>query len=119
MVELKGFGHFQHLVPVFTGAGKRHSLRVTALHACGVSNTAFFTETEQVPVDASTAWMMADEMMSWPLAFLSSRRFYSTTSGSRPAAFRSAATPSSKPQTDQSVICWRSFCRSPITASRM
>ena len=39
VVELKGFGHFQHLVPVFTGAGKRHPLRVTALHACGVSKT--------------------------------------------------------------------------------
>jgi hypothetical protein len=119
VVELKGFGHFQHPVPVsLVQASVAHcvSLRRTLAE---LANTEFFATTEAVPVDASTAWMMADEMMSWPLAFLSSRRYYSSTSGSRPVGLRCIVTPPSKPPMGKSVMWWRSFCRIPTTASRM
>ena len=59
VVELKGFGHFQHLVPVsLVQASADHcvSLRCTLAE---LANSEFFTETEPVPVDASTACMMA------------------------------------------------------------
>jgi uncharacterized protein YrrD len=69
VVEMKGFGHPHHLVPV--SLLQASSARQVQLHctAAELAQTEFFTATEPVPVDASTAWMMADEMMTWPLAY--------------------------------------------------
>lgn len=69
VVEVKGFGHPQHLVPV--ALVQASSAREVRLHrSCAeLRRIEFFTETEPVPMDATTALMMANEGLAWPLAF--------------------------------------------------
>src|SRR3979490_706053 len=69
VVEVKGFGHPQHLVPVaLVQATSAREVRLQCSQA-ELRQTEYFTETEPIPVDASTAVMMADDTLSWPLAF--------------------------------------------------
>jgi hypothetical protein len=69
VVEVKGFGHPQHLVPVAlleAGAGREVRLRCSRAE---LAQTEYFTETEPVPMDASNAWLMSEDALGWPLAF--------------------------------------------------
>jgi hypothetical protein len=68
VVELQGFGHLQHLVPVaLLQVSDRHEVRLGCSRA-ELAQTEYFTETERVPVDGSTAWAMTDESLAFPMA---------------------------------------------------
>jgi len=69
VVEVKGFGRPQHLVPVTLVQAT--STREVRLHCsrAELRQTEFFTETEPIPLDPSTAALMVDDTLAWPLAF--------------------------------------------------
>jgi uncharacterized protein YrrD len=67
VVEVKGFGHPQHLVPVaLLQATDGREVRLRCLRE-ELAQTEFFTETEQVPMDGSTAWAIADDTLPFPV----------------------------------------------------
>ena len=69
VVEMKGFGRPQHLVPVtLVQATSPREVRLQCSRA-ELRQTEFFTEVEPVPLDPSTAALMVDDTLAWPLAF--------------------------------------------------
>src|ERR1700704_2790117 len=69
VVEVKGFGRPQHLVPV--ALVQASSTREVRLHCsrAELRRTEFFTEAGPVPMDPSSALMTTDEVLFWPHAF--------------------------------------------------
>ncbi len=65
VVEVKGFGRPQHLVPVTLVQST--STREVRLHCsrAELRQTEFFTETEPIPLDPSTAALMVDDTLAW------------------------------------------------------
>jgi uncharacterized protein YrrD len=69
VVEVKGFGRPQHLVPVtLVQATSTREVRLQCSRA-ELRQTEFFTEAEPIPLDPSTAALMVDDTLAWPLAF--------------------------------------------------
>jgi sporulation protein YlmC with PRC-barrel domain len=69
IVAVPGFGQPRHLVPASllqASAGREVRLRCSRAE---LAQTEFFTETETLPLDASSVWYTADETLPWPLVF--------------------------------------------------
>jgi uncharacterized protein YrrD len=68
VVEVKGFGRTQHLVPVtLVQATSTREVRLQCSRA-ELRQTEFFTEAQPIPLDPSTAALMVDDTLAWPLA---------------------------------------------------